>query len=37
MFYAYVENNGKTNEIVWGEILYDPQRYQNLTFNNDCL
>ena len=37
MFYAYVENNGKTNEIVWGEILYDSQRFETFTFNNDCL
>ena len=36
MFYAYVENNGKTNEIEWGKILYDNQRLATETFNNDC-
>jgi len=26
MFYVYVENNGKTNKIVWGDILFNRQR-----------
>jgi hypothetical protein len=26
MFYVFVENNGKTNEIVWGNILGDEKK-----------
>ena len=37
MFYAYIENNGKTNEIVWGDILDNIQRLKTYSFNNDCL
>ena len=37
MFYAYVENKGKTNEIIWGDILYNRQRLSTEAFNNDCL
>ena len=35
MLYAYVENNGKTNEIVWGNILHNIQRLKTQTFNKD--
>ena len=37
MFYAYVENNGKTNEIIWGDILNNIQRFATESFNNDCI
>jgi len=37
MFYSFFENNGKTNEIVWGDILGDKQRFVTQTFNSDCL